>query len=93
MVTRPIGPVPPRPQTVYVPAAQLGVEAGNDISARGSAAPDHCVGVMASGCTIRGDVDLRPEAAFVRVKDKGTDFVADVQDQCVWWPGAGPGPS
>ena len=69
---------------------QLGVEAGDDISARGSAAPDHCVDVVASRCTSRADVDFSPETAFVRVKDKGTDVVTDVQDECVGWPGEGP---
>ena len=70
---------------------QLGVEAGDDVSARGSAAPDHCVDVMASRCTSRGDVDFSPETAFVRIKDKGTDVLTDVQDECVRRPGEGPG--
>ncbi len=72
------------------PCRQLGIDAGDDVSARSAAAPDHCVDVMASRCTSRGDVDFSPETAFVRVKDKGTDVVTNVQDEGVGWPGERP---
>jgi hypothetical protein len=72
---------------------QLGVEPSDNVSARGSATPDHCVDVMASRRTNRSDVHLRPKAAFVSVKDEGTDVVTNVQDQCVRGPDRRPGPS